>query len=526
MGYTFKEVVAAIDKYIEMLAQGKANLDEIHPILVNAHKGIDDGLFNNNELEIFCGTLSSFAEQQSIAMKIYYWSFIAFVTKNSKYWEMILKEGLHSLEPLTADFLGFQYLTALITDRGLESKRTNRLLYRIHKRAFDAIYNQLLFWKKDFSFMPKSERNRNYCIVMSTQYLNDTFAPTKTLMGRCRTLQESLGVKTDIINTKEGYYSGNETAFYKVFGSNHNSDMDEANSVSFWGSTYGFYQPKNPAPDISDIISILSRIRKEKPYFIVQIGGHSFIADLCAKLVPVLTVPINSVNIPQTFSQFMTTWGKITEARFEELKERGFVRESIIEGAFTYDLKEQFSTLSRNALGLPKDKFLICLIGNRLDKELDDDFLDMMSKTIQFGIHYVFIGATFQEISTPKFNSLALEKHCSFLGFQEDVLAVLECCDLYVNPKRQGGGASVVEAMYKGLPAVTLRYGDVYINTGEDFGVDTYDEMVELIGRYVHDKNFYNEMSEKAKERTVDVLDTNKAFSEMIHKMLDSPLFL
>jgi glycosyltransferase involved in cell wall biosynthesis len=525
MGYNLEKVAADFARYDEIVNQGETvSLDAIQYTLFHTHEGIKEGLFSDIEFDLLCRTISSFAERQGVLRKIYYWSFLAHVTKDVTYWEMILKEGLHNTEPLVADFLSFQYLTVAIIDRSLASKRASRLMDRIHKRAFDSIYSQLVYWNKNLSFIPKAERNKDHCIVMSTIHLSDTFAPTKTLMGRCRTLQESLGIKTDIINTKENYYIGYETPFYQFTTPYENPNLNEANTISFWGSTYGFYQPKTPSPDIGDIIDIVSRIRNEKPYFIVQIGGHSLIADLCAKMVPVITVPINSVNIPQTFSQFMTTWGKITETRYEELKNSGFVRESIIEGAFTYDLKEQNSTLSRNALNLPEDKFLVCLIGARLAGEVDNDFLEMMSKTIQFGVHYVFVGIDTLERNLAEFGSL--ENHCSFLGFQEDMLAVVECCDLYVNPKRSGGGASAVEAMYKGLPAVTLRLGDVYINTGEDFGADTYDEMAELIGRYANDKDFYNEMSEKAKERTIDVLDTDKAFSEIIHKMIDSPLFL
>lgn len=56
-----------------------------------------------------------------------------------------------------------------------------------------------------------------------------------------------------------------------------------------------------------------------------------------------------------------------------------------------------------------------------------------------------------------------------------------ECMDLYVNPKRSGGGSSVAESLYKGLPVVTLPVGDVSAAAGESFRVADYGEMAETI---------------------------------------------
>lgn len=40
-------------------------------------------------------------------------------------------------------------------------------------------------------------------------------------------------------------------------------------------------------------------------------------------------------------------------------------------------------------------------------------------------------------------------------------MAVDELMDLYVNPKRSGGGYSIIEAFSVGIPGVTLRNGDI-----------------------------------------------------------------
>lgn len=110
-------------------------------------------------------------------------------------------------------------------------------------------------------------------------------------------------------------------------------------------------------------------------------------------------------------------------------------------------------------------------------------------------------------------------------GLQEDVLAVNECCDLYLNPKRIGGGTSVAEALYKGLPVVTMDYGDGGLGAGKEFHVSDYEEMYELVLKYANDKEFYKLMSEKAKERAQRLMDSKKEFVKIIETMENSKLF-
>lgn len=101
---------------------------------------------------------------------------------------------------------------------------------------------------------------------------------------------------------------------------------------------------------------------------------------------------------------------------------------------------------------------------------------------------------------------------------QDDVLAILDNVDLYVNPDRIGGGTSVIEAMYKAIPVVTLDHGDVALGAGEEFWVHSYAEMTEKIIKYMNDIDYYNMMSKKAKERANYMLDSDGAFTDIIRE--------
>ena len=91
-----------------------------------------------------------------------------------------------------------------------------------------------------------------------------------------------------------------------------------------------------------------------------------------------------------------------------------------------------------------------------------------------------------------------------------------ECCDLYVNPKRSGGGSSVSEALYQGIPAVTLPVGDVSVAAGADFWVPDYSTMKQLILRYATEKEFYDRMAVLARKRAEELIDSKTLFGKSI----------
>ena len=73
----------------------------------------------------------------------------------------------------------------------------------------------------------------------------------------------------------------------------------------------------------------------------------------------------------------------------------------------------------------------------------------------------------------------------------------------------------IVEKVSKGLPGVTINFGDVAAAADPDFCVENYKEMVLQIKRYIEDKEYYIKMSKKAKER-VEQLTNSKAAMEEI----------
>ena len=192
---------------------------------------------------------------------------------------------------------------------------------------------------------------------------------------------------------------------------------------------------------------------------------------------------------------------------------------------FTSSIMPQKTQKSRQQLNIPEKAFTALVVGARLDYEVDGIFIqEIMLPLIEKGVFFVFMGA-FENYANVVEEYPLLKVNSVFLGFVRDVLSVNELCDVYINPKRNGGGTSVIEAMVKGLPPVALNEGDVSLGAGTDFCLDNYQEMVQRTLALKEDAAYYQNMSRKAQERAKVMLDGTTAFWKAFQKIRELPDF-
>jgi glycosyltransferase involved in cell wall biosynthesis len=256
------------------------------------------------------------------------------------------------------------------------------------------------------------------------------------------------------------------------------------------------------------------------------VGGGRICADLCSNFYPLITVGTVPSSIAVSEGQFVLTGKQITSEDREYAARLGFAENYLQSCLFTSSINPQTGKAARQQYGIPEDAFVILIVGGRLDEEVTEDFIEQVLLPVleQKGVVAVFMGAfdRYQE-RCDKYPLLGVRS--VYTGFVEDVLSVNEICDVYVNPQRYGGGTSVVEAMAKKVPPVTLNYGDVALGTGEDFWVKDYEAMVQQILRLKDDEAFYQMMSEKAYERMKVVTDTSAVFWNTFEKIRRLPEF-
>ena len=132
-------------------------------------------------------------------------------------------------------------------------------------------------------------------------------------------------------------------------------------------------------------------------------------------------------------------------------------------------------------LGLPEGKFFVAVVGNRLDPEIDEAFLNIMKQIMDAAENVDFAVIGDAEKLQEKLADTSYGKRIHFLGYCMDLPGTYRALHLYLNPRRLGGGWSSAMALMAGLPVVTLPACDVAYNVGGEFTVTTEEEMVDAV---------------------------------------------
>lgn len=168
-----------------------------------------------------------------------------------------------------------------------------------------------------------------------------------------------------------------------------------------------------------------------------------------------------------------------------------------------YNKKEELGT---------EDAFVLVTVGNRLLHDLSKDFICFMLEFLKIHSHiiWVLVGKTLPDYLLQGRVRLNLEERIILRGYERDLIAFYQICDVYVNPMRKGGGLSIAWAMHEGLPVAMIKYlSDGLAWIGEE---NVCDGSMEELGHYIlalsQDRKLFAAESDKMKkrvnQRTVD----------------------
>lgn len=391
------------------------------------------------------------------------------------------------------------------------NKNDDIKIYEHLKMLYDNIYDDYLD-HRELEIVQKDLRDDQLIYIFTSQFLSEHHSPTKVALDTCYNLIKHFNKKVILINTKECLTLEGMIPMFNITRGNVIEQFSSINSINYQDIIIPFYQPNTKMPNDQEINNILSSIQKNKPYLIINIG-QSIVGDIASNIVPAVTLPLGMYEYSR--SNFFVINNE--HEKEEYIKLYDFKEENIIISRFAFELKNQFKKFSKNQLSIPHNKFILSVVGNRLNFELDDDFLSMLDECCNELNTFVVFISNYEFNNEQKKKYKYLYRNSKSMGFQNDLLAIMEHVDLYINPKRKGGGSSAIYALYKGKPVITLNYGDVANNVGDEFCCETYSEMYDLIKKYNLDKDFYLKQSEIAKERALILTD----FNEFIKNILD-----
>ena len=500
-----------IDEFINSYGMVCSELNRFKNIILNCpdfEKNMIQFKLDNNLYNHICSDIS----------KILLSSDLLNIFNDKKYLEFLLELLIKStdINKYNRFFAYYQCVRYIFVNKDICSENIDIMIEKLYEKIFNDFY----IISEKYTRIEEKQRNHNKIFIVTNQFLGINHAPTKIAIDCCYNFIKNLNKEVFLINTKEVLTEKGIVAMSNIVNANVINEYNNINILKYKDLKIQFYQPQIQMPDENEIVKILNMIEEHKPSMVINIGT-TLVGDLCTKIVPTVTIPLGSDGYSK--SMFYVVNDK--NERNKYIKKHNRSVESLIISKFQFELKQKEHTFTKEQLGIPQNKFIIAVIGNRLEQEIDEECLELLEKSCKINNSYVlFIDEfNFNGKDTSKYKNL-VGNHKN-MGYQQDLLAVLEHIDIYVNPKRSGGGTSAIYAMYLGKPVVTLNYGDVANNVGEKFIVENYDEMEDQILKYKNNDKFYQSQSIIAKKTALGLVDNFKFINTIYEKIMMSELF-
>lgn len=368
------------------------------------------------------------------------------------------------------------------------------IMRKVHKKSIESFEHKI---KGEFSWVPVEEREKKHIVIITEQLLNFQHAPTRMVMEFAYILQEKMNYSVQIYtctsNLRLPFELWPNTRWYvgregKCFEIRYKEHLFTINNCTIKETSIDLYT------------SMLNKIYKWNPIFVLNMGVANPIADLPRKFTTVVAMGM-TIECPVSEAQIL-----LREMQNKKELENEYAlsigKEQIqvfLEKRIPPIIEKHGAIYQREQWGLPNDKFVVAIVGNRLDWEVDEKFASLIKKILHENkkIVFSFIGNV---TKVKKFFEEDDEKDRIFyLGYCKDLIGVYHLVDLYLNPVRLGGGFSAAMALEAGVPVVTLQNCDVAYYAKEEFCVDNIQEMEKIIYKYADNLEFYEAQQRKIK---------------------------
>ena len=410
-----------------------------------------------------------------------------------------------------------------------ESELNISIMYEIMLRryckyiSYDKIRNlhkknvQMISERVDmkYGYIPLSVRNKKRIIIATEQILSQLHAPTKIVCEYAYVLQKMLGYEVIILSSTCDAEIGLEY-WYRPVVLNSVDSPTNCTNLLYRDIKLKIYQVRL-TEGIDKYRDFFQIIHEFNPYFILSIGVLNPVVDLCRYMTNVVAIAM-STGYPISEADVLVKKGNRTDDDRYEYALSG-QRCIYVTEKYPVVLTEKTDKVDYEKYGLPKDKFIISVVGNRLNNEIDTEFEDIIRWIISNFPQTVVVFVGKEDSILQHFKVEMDNQRVIGIKLCRELMEFYNCVDLYLNPRRSGGGVSSVMALKAGVPVVTLPNCDVAVNVGKYYVVSDFDKMKIEISKYINDSEYYEEQSLRARE-SVRGAGLNKV-KDYVKKLVD-----
>lgn len=316
--------------------------------------------------------------------------------------------------------------------------------------------------------IPYAERNHKKIVLLSDQILSEKHAPTRMVFSVKEALIE-LGYDVEVFCTTPYIIREQLSKCFGV-GPYNGDNLIGSYELEFkTGKEEVFYLPFREE-NILFLTQLYKEIEMAKPELVWAIGGDCVALDFLSQMTTSLSMPcINGYS--NLSSDYMISYmGQgMKKAKVQEIYLQSHNQKNIhIRLPYDKSIQRINKCIRRSDLEISEEAFVISIMGNRLDIEITEEFIEVMKKIefINEKIEYIFIG----DMNRLKIEVLKseLSSNLHFMGFLEFPQDILSICNVMINPPRTGGGGGARMAIFSNVPCISLKNCDVSSTIGNE----------------------------------------------------------
>lgn len=349
-------------------------------------------------------------------------------------------------------------------------------------------------------------------LVLSQQFLGPNHAPTKEALNICINLIE-IGMRVRLVITNEFPHSPCLLWNYKF---NINRELIGQGVYNYKGFNVPFIGIENRM-SISNIEENIRLFLEYDPCKVILVGQQSIYAEILGKEMELIVRPMISEFIYSKHAKKIVFSGgdKDLEIKYRNIYGLSNSMKFVHDGG-SYEEPENFQIpdISTEFLNVKSKRMIGIVVGNRLNEEIDQEFIVFLWKLIEkLDVSMYIVGGI--SVSMRQQIVATNENYFKFIHYHENLYKLYSEVDFYINPVRKGGGKSAAFALAAGIPVFTKNLGDVWKVAGRDQAYLDYDEMFSDISSYVTKESYFR-MRKMAFERFIEISDRKSFTKELI----------
>jgi hypothetical protein len=371
----------------------------------------------------------------------------------------------------------------------------------------------------------KSEKVKNIAIL-TDQLLSINHSPTKNM-----TLDYAINLKKYFTDSKiqifveDNLYCEGEVA--KIIPCYYSSAISVSLQEEHFSylmqngiNDIGIYYSDINLPHKEKTARMIEEINKFQPDIIFTNSDISLTRSILYNDYPIVYMCLGE-TVYSTQADVYLVGDK--EKVIEENKMYHFVKSNNVYNVKTaLDFSKAYKDITCTDYGLEHSDFVMITVGNRLDADMDNNYIDLICSFIsnRHDVKWLIVGEFESHYLERKYKDI-FDNQVIRIIYEKDLAALYNICDIYLNPLRRGGGVSIAMAMNQGLPIViSSRPSDGKFYVGEDncvgYSMDEYTRELEEL--YVNEE--YRLKRQLVMKKRIKMFQMKTAIEDFMEKFI------